>query len=55
MAELLGLTVETVSRHMSEFRREGILDAPRGHVRIFDVERLQRLAGDLPAHVTLRH
>jgi hypothetical protein len=24
-------------------------------VRIFDVERLQRLAGDLPAHVTLRH
>jgi CRP/FNR family transcriptional regulator len=55
MAELLGLTVETVSRHMSEFRREGILDAPRGHVRIFDVERLQRLAGDLPAHVALRH
>lgn len=55
MAELLGLTVETVSRHMSEFKREGILDAPRGHVRILNAERLQRLAGDLPAHAGLRH
>ncbi len=53
MAELLGLTVETVSRHMSEFKREGILDAPRGHVRILDAKRLQSLAGDLPP--ALRH
>jgi len=45
MAELLGLTIETVSRHMSEFKREGVIDAPRGMVRILDSPRLQELAG----------
>lgn len=54
IAQLLGLRVETVSRHMSEFKREGILDAPRGHVRILNAERLQRLAGDLPMHARSR-
>jgi len=51
MAELLGLTVETVSRLMSEFKREGLLEAPRGHVRILDRERLTELAGstDIPS------
>lgn len=45
MAELLGLTIETVSRHMSELKREGVIDAPRGMVRILDTPRLQQLAG----------
>lgn len=45
MAELLGLTIETVSRHMSELKREGIIDAPRGHLRVLDAPRLQGLAG----------
>lgn len=48
MADLLGLTVETVSRHMSEFKRAGIVDAPRGHVTILDADRLAALAGELP-------
>lgn len=46
MAELLGLTIETVSRHMSELKREGVIDAPRGMVRILDTPRLQAMAGD---------
>jgi hypothetical protein len=33
---------------MSEFRREGLLDAPRGHVRILDAKRLESYAGELP-------
>jgi CRP/FNR family transcriptional regulator len=45
MAELLGLTIETVSRHMSELKREGIIDAPRGRVQILNTPRLQALAG----------
>lgn len=47
MAELLGLTVETVSRLMSEFKREGLIEAPRGHVRILHRERLVGLAGSV--------
>jgi len=45
MAELLGLTIETVSRHMSELKRDQIIDAPRGWVRILDATRLEALAG----------
>jgi CRP/FNR family transcriptional regulator len=45
IAELLGLTVETVSRVMAEFRRAGLIEAPRGGLRLLDVGRLQRLAG----------
>jgi len=45
MAERLGLTIETVSRHMSELKRDQIIDAPRGWVRILDATRLEALAG----------
>jgi CRP/FNR family transcriptional regulator, anaerobic regulatory protein len=45
IAELLGLTVETVSRLMSDLKREGVIEAPRGLVRILDINRLQSLAG----------
>jgi len=52
MAELLGLTVETVSRLMSEFKRDGLLEAPRGHVRILDRERLRKIAGSVELSVS---
>lgn len=48
MAELLGLTVETVSRIMAELRRKEIIDAPRGRIIIRMRARLQALAGDSP-------
>lgn len=46
MAEMLGLTVETVSRIMAELRRENILESPRGGVLIHDISRLKQLSGD---------
>lgn len=46
IGEMLGLTVETVSRIMAELRREEILDSPRGGVLIRDINRLRYLSGD---------
>lgn len=46
MAEILGLTVETVSRIMAELRRQGIINAPRGRIVVSARARLQALAGD---------
>ncbi len=46
IGEMLGLTVETVSRIMAEMRREKIIDSPRGCVLIRDIKRLQNLSGD---------
>lgn len=45
MAEILGITVETVSRNMAELRRKGIIDAPRGSIVIRARKRLRALAG----------
>ena len=45
MAEILGITVETVSRNMAELRRQGIIDAPRGSIVIRARKRLRALAG----------
>lgn len=44
IAELLGLTIETVSRLMSEFRRAGLIETPRGCVRILNLPHLQARA-----------
>jgi CRP/FNR family transcriptional regulator len=46
MAEILGLTVETVSRIMAALRRQGIINAPRGRIVVSARARLQALAGD---------
>jgi len=46
IGEMLGLTVETVSRIMAELRREKVIDSPRGGVLIRDITRLQNLSGD---------
>lgn len=48
MAELLGLTVETVSRTMTELARRGVVQVLRGghECVILDAPRLRRLAGE---------
>ena len=48
MADMLGLTVETVSRLMAELKRERIIEAPRGHIRILDRKGLHAYAGSSP-------
>jgi CRP/FNR family transcriptional regulator len=45
MAEILGITVETVSRIMAQFKREAIIKAPRGSISIRKRKRLEALAG----------
>lgn len=44
MADLLGLTIETVSRVIAELKRNGIIQPVRGAIRILDEERLAALA-----------
>lgn len=46
MAEILGITVETVSRIMAQFGRDAIVKAPRGSISIRKRKRLETLAGD---------
>lgn len=48
MADMLGVTVETVSRLMAELRRERIIEAPRGHIRILNRKGLHAYAGSIP-------
>ena len=50
IAEVLGLTVETVSRIMAKLQRDGVIDAPRGGIYIRNRQRLQTLAGS-PLHL----
>lgn len=45
MSELLGLTVETVSRLMAKLERERIIEAPRGRFRILNRPGLNIYAG----------
>ena len=44
IANLIGLSEETVCRQMARMRREGIIYAPRGRIKILDWERLRRIA-----------
>ncbi len=46
IANLLGLSEETVCRRMAEMRRRGILYAPRGTIEILDWEQLHDLADE---------
>ncbi len=48
MADMLGLTVETVSRQMAELKRERIIEAPRGHIRILNRPGLNIYTGMSP-------
>ncbi len=45
MAEMVGLRIETVSRVMADLQRKKVIEAPRGSVRILDLERLRLLSG----------
>lgn len=46
MADFLGLTIETVSRQISKFRKEGVIEiSSHRHVVVPDVERLRSRAG----------
>ena len=47
IADVLGLTIETVSRQFSAFKREGIIDVPdRRRVLVINLDRLQIATGD---------
>lgn len=46
IANLLGLSEETVCRRMAEMRRRGILYAPRGTIEILDWEQLHDMADE---------
>lgn len=45
IADILGLTIETVSRQLTLFKKRGLIELPdRGHVRICDIARLRQYA-----------
>ncbi len=44
MGELLGLTIETVSRFLSEWKRQGFITEQRGAIQIRQVEALRKAA-----------
>ena len=46
IASLLGLSEETVCRHMAKMRRAGVLYAPRGKIEILDWDKLQAIADE---------
>jgi len=45
IAELLGLSEETVCRQMANLKRAGVIYAPRGKMRIQNWDRLHQIAG----------
>ena len=45
MANLLGLSEETVCRQMAELKRNGVIYAPRGNIEIHDWKMLHEIAG----------
>ena len=48
MANLLGLSEETVCRQMARMKRRGILYSPRGKIEVLDWARLQAVADETP-------
>ena len=44
IGELLGLTIETVSRFLSDWKRQGFLNEQRGSIQIQDVDGLRKMA-----------
>ena len=52
IASMLVLTVETVSRVMSELKRARIIEAPRRRIRILNLQALRAFAGAAPLHGT---
>jgi CRP/FNR family transcriptional regulator, anaerobic regulatory protein len=46
IADLLGLSEETVCRQMAKLKRHGVLYAPRGRIEVLDWERLEAVANE---------
>lgn len=44
IGELLGLTIETVSRFLSDWKRQGLLNEQRGSIQIQDMDGLRKVA-----------
>jgi CRP/FNR family transcriptional regulator len=44
IGELLGLTIETVSRFLSDWKRQGLINEQRGSIQIVDVDNLRKIA-----------
>jgi CRP/FNR family transcriptional regulator len=53
MANLLGLSEETVCRSMARMKREGVIYAPRGYIEIRDWDKLQQIAEDCSGWLAL--
>lgn len=49
IANMLGLSEETVCRQMAEFKRMDVLYAPRGSIEIHDWKKLQAIADEMHA------
>lgn len=52
IAQFLGLTIETVSRLISDLKRRKIVEPKRGVMRILDIEPLKEIAGIGSASIT---
>lgn len=46
IADMTGATVETVSRIMSQFRRDGLIDSGRRWISVLDMDALETLVSD---------
>ena len=46
IADLLGLSEETVCRQMAKMKRRGVLYAPRGKIEVLDWEQLEAVANE---------
>ena len=60
IAEILGISMETVSRIMAQFGRDAIINAPRGAISIRKRKQLEALAGSPlqlgpPGNIRARH
>jgi CRP/FNR family transcriptional regulator len=49
IADILGLSEETVCRQMAKMRRRGILYAPRGAIEVHDWDKLNAIANGTPS------
>ena len=52
IADLLGLSEETVCRQMAKMKRRGILYAPRGRIEVHDWAQLNAIADETPSAST---
>ena len=50
IANLLGMAVETISRLLSHFQNDGLLNVERKHITILDMEKMRKLATHCASH-----